>query len=136
MDTYSDTSAMCMCLSLAHSWSSSFSRASFSEPSLDLYLDRETSERTTFVLHHHGGGLYVCLCLQYTAHRKVHSQPKETLLCVYCINVLGAATVQLSSKLIQKVCHIYFDPFRHSRTSENKKTEHKAGVQGRVDHGR
>ena len=35
------TSAMCLCLSLTHSMSSSFSRASFSEPSLDLYLDEE-----------------------------------------------------------------------------------------------
>lgn len=38
LQTYSETSAMCLCLSLTQSMSSSFSRACFSEPSLDLYL--------------------------------------------------------------------------------------------------
>lgn len=39
LHTYSETSAMCLCLSLTQSMSSSFRRACFSEPSLDLYLN-------------------------------------------------------------------------------------------------
>lgn len=38
LHTYSETSAMCLCLSLTQSMSSSFRIACFSKPSLDLYL--------------------------------------------------------------------------------------------------
>lgn len=49
-ETYAVTSAMCMCLILTQSKSSSFSRTSFSEPSLDLYLDPEWNKTTAATL--------------------------------------------------------------------------------------
>lgn len=47
LHTYSETSAMCLCLSLTQSMSSSFRIACFSKPSLDLYLIKKKQKQCT-----------------------------------------------------------------------------------------